>query len=145
MFVAALILAFVYTFAQDNRGRKVTFFVIQIPVEFLPFAMLGMTLVMGSWEAALRESMGLVAAHLYDFLTRIYPTFGGGRNYITTPRFVRRWFARNQPRQTTRAHGTAFRASEQPSQGGTSSSSGWSSAFGSSWGGRGAGRRLGGD
>ncbi|KAK2765913.1 hypothetical protein FQN54_007428 [Arachnomyces sp. PD_36] len=144
VFTSALILALVYTFAQENRGRKVTFFVVQIPVEFLPFAMLGMTLVMGSWEGALLESMGIVAAHLYDFLTRIYPAFGGGRNYITTPGFVRRWFARGQPRQTTRPHGTAFRANQPTTQGGESSR-GWSSGFGNSWGGRGAGRRLGGD
>ncbi|GAT30637.1 centromere/microtubule-binding protein Cbf5 [Aspergillus luchuensis] len=39
--------------------------------------MLTLTLVVSGWPAALRDGMGIVAAHFYDFLTRIYPTFGG--------------------------------------------------------------------
>ncbi|KAI9037370.1 pseudouridine synthase CBF5 [Aspergillus affinis] len=103
IFTHALILAFIYTFAQDNRGRKANFFVIQIPIEFLPWATLAFTLVRSGWPAALNDSMGVVAAHLYDFLTRIYPTFGGGRNYITTPAFVRRLFASGERRGEYRA------------------------------------------
>ncbi|KAL1969066.1 hypothetical protein VTN77DRAFT_900 [Rasamsonia byssochlamydoides] len=140
IFTSALILAFVYTWAQDNRGRKVMFFVIQIPAEFLPFAMLTVTFVMSGWGGVKSQGTGILAAHLYDFLTRIYPTFGGGRNYITTPAFVRRLF--DGQRDTARAYGTAYRPG-QSTQG--SSSSGWSSSFGTSWSSRGAGRRLGGD
>jgi Derlin-2/3 len=137
-----LILAFVYTYAQDNRGRKAMFYVIQIPVEFLPWAMLVMAFVSGGPSAVLSEAMGIVAAHLYDFLTRIYPAFGGGRNWITTPAFVRRYFGAGTPAHTSRAYGTAFRQ-PQPSSG--SSSGGWSSSFQNPWSGRGSGRRLGGD
>ncbi|KAK1148263.1 hypothetical protein N8T08_010072 [Aspergillus melleus] len=137
----ALILAFIYTFAQDNRGRKANFFVIQIPIEFLPWATLGFTLLRGGWPAALSDSMGVVAAHLYDFLTRIYPTFGGGRNYITTPTFVRRLFA-GERRGEYRAYGTAYRPASQ-AQNTPSSGSSWSSAFQNPWSSRGPGRRLG--
>ncbi|KAH3534506.1 hypothetical protein KXV64_000807 [Aspergillus fumigatus] len=141
IFTSALILAFVYTFAQDNRGKRATFFIIQIPIEYLPWAMLVLTLVMAGWPAALSEGMGIIAAHLYDFLTRLYPTFGGGRNYLTTPAFVRRFFAAYAPRGEYRAYGTAYRpAGQNPPP----SSSGWASSFQSSWGGRGPGRRLGG-
>jgi Derlin-2/3 len=136
-----LILAFVYSWAQDNRGRKVTFFVITIPAEFLPWAMLTVSLVTGGWGTVLRDLTGIVAAHLYDFLTRIYPTFGGGRNYIATPGFVRRWFDGMTPRTSNRAAGTAFRPRPPAEQ----SSTGWSSSLGSSWSSRGTGRRLGGD
>ncbi|KAL4890409.1 Der1-like family-domain-containing protein [Aspergillus ambiguus] len=138
-FTHALILAFVYTFAQDNRGSKASFFMIRMPIEFLPWAMLVFTLVAYGCPAACNESMGIVAAHLYDFLTRIYPTFGGGRNYITTPAFVRRLFSTTS-RGTSRGYGTAYRPASQD-QG---SSGGWTSSFQGAWSQRGPGRRLGG-
>ncbi|RAH56924.1 DER1-domain-containing protein [Aspergillus piperis CBS 112811] len=141
IFTSALILAFVYTYSQDNRGKKASFFIVQIPVEFLPWAMLTLTLVVSGWPAALRDGMGIVAAHFYDFLTRIYPTFGGGKNYLVTPAFVRRFFAASKPRGEARAFGTAYRATDQ-TQG---SSGSWTSSFQSPWSRRGPGRRLGGD
>lgn len=141
IFTSALIMAFVYTYSQDNRGRKASFFIVQIPVEFLPWAMLTLTLVVSGWPAALRDGMGIVAAHFYDFLTRIYPTFGGGKNYLVTPEFVRRFFAARKPRSEPRAFGTAYRATDQ-AQG---SSGSWASSFQSPWSRRGPGRRLGGD
>lgn len=136
-------MAFAYTYAQDNRGKKMTFFIIQIPVEYLPWAMLVVTLVMQGWTAVLYEAMGIVGAHAYDFLTRIYPTFGGGRNYLVTPAFVRRYFAAIIPNAGSRPYGTAIR-STQPS-GSSSGSRGWTSSIQNPWSGRGAGRRLGGD
>ncbi|KAB8199882.1 DER1-domain-containing protein [Aspergillus parasiticus] len=139
IFTHALIMAFVYTFAQDNKGRKASFFVVQLPVEFLPWAMLTWTLVLGGWHAAFSESMGIVAAHMYDFFSRIYPTFGGGRNYIVTPTVVRRIFSAHTSPTQHRAYGTAYRPipeEQNPSQGRGSFQSPWSS--------RGPGRRLGG-
>lgn len=143
IFTHALIIAFVYTFAQDNRGKKVTFFIVTLPVELLPWAMLTLTLVVSGWPAALCEGMGIIAAHLYDFLTRIYPTFGGGKNYIITPGFVKRLFGSHVQQEAYRPYGMAYRPGQQPHRG--SASSGWTSSLGSSWSGRGAGRRLGGD
>lgn len=139
VFTHALILAFVYTFAQDNRGRKTTFIIIQIPVEYLPWAMLTLTLVLQGWPSALKEGMGIVAAHLYDFLTRIYPTFGGGMNYITTPAFVNRFFTTGIPGGEYRSYGTAYRPVNQAQE----SAGGWTSSFSSPWSQRGPGRRLG--
>jgi Derlin-2/3 len=139
---SSLLLAFIYTFAQDNRGKKAHFVIFQIPVELLPWAMLTLTLVTGGPGAALGQGTGVVAAHLYDFLTRLYPTFQGGRNYIQTPAAIRRYFTVQQPRTTQRAFGTSFRPSQPTEQG---PSRGWASGFSSNWNGRGAGRRLGGD
>lgn len=115
--------------------------------------MLTFTLVMSGWPAALQEGMGIVAAHLYDFLTRLYPTFQGGRNWIQTPVFVGRAFGADRGAFSHKAYGTSFRPSaSKQAQGGSSSnggggssSSGWTSALGGAWGGRGVGRRLGGD
>ena len=137
----ALMLAFVYTYARDNPGKNAKLFFIQLPVEYMPLGMLVLTLVMRGWPTTVADSMGIVAAHLYEFLTRIYPAFGGGRNYITTPGFIQRFFAGsdNSGRANYRSYGTAYRPREQQSQG-----QGWTSSFQNPWSRRGPGRRLGG-
>ena len=97
---------------------------------------------MGGGLAALQQGTGIVAAHTYDFLTRLYPTFQGGRNYIQTPAAVKRYFGAGKSQIKPKAYGTSYRAGQSMPQ---QQSSGGSSAFsGGSWGGRGAGRRLGG-
>ena len=145
--MSALMLAFIYTFAQDNRGKKAHFVIVQIPVEYLPWAMLTLTLIMGGLPATLQQGTGVVAAHLYDFLTRLYPTFQGGRNYVQTPALVKRWFGADQPSTRNKGYGTSFRPGQPTTQPATQATSGgWTSAFSSStWTGRGAGRRLGGE
>ncbi|KIW76117.1 hypothetical protein Z517_10862 [Fonsecaea pedrosoi CBS 271.37] len=142
VFTQALLLALIYTFAQDNRGKKAHFIILQIPVELLPWAMLTLTLIMGGPQAALQQATGVFAAHLYDFLTRLYPTFQGGRNYIQTPAAVRRYFGADRSSFTHKAYGTSFRPGQPVPQ---QQSRGWTSGFSNSWSGRGAGRRLGGD
>ncbi|EXJ83754.1 hypothetical protein A1O1_07380 [Capronia coronata CBS 617.96] len=142
IFTQALLLAFIYTFAQDNRGKKAHFIIVEIPVELLPWAMLTLTLIMGGPQAALQQGMGIIAAHLYDFLTRLYPTFQGGRNYIQTPAVIKRLFGADRSAFTQKAYGTTFRPGRPVPQ---QQARGWTSGFSGSWTGRGAGRRLGGD
>ena len=138
--VSALILGFAYTYAQDNKGKKVTFIIITINVIFLPWAMLLLTLVMAGPEAAMHQATGIFAAHLYDFLTRIYPAFGGGRDWIQTPYIVKKAFGAYNTGVQQRAYGSAIRTRAQPPR-----TSGASTGISSIWGSRGAGRRLGGD
>jgi len=110
--------------------------------------MLAMTFVMAGPTEAIRQATGLLAAHAYDYLTRIWPQFGGGRNYIQTPQIVRQWFARPAESGQTRAYGTAFQgrpAGGAPAQNVGRAGGGWTSGFSSGWNGRGGGRRLGGD
>lgn len=135
-------MAFMYTYAQDNRGKKAHFIVVQIPVELLPWAMLLLTLIMNGIGGALQQGMGIIAAHLYDFLTRLYPTFQGGRNYIQTPAVIKRYFGADRSSFAHKAYGSSFRSGQNVPQ---QPSGGWTSGFSSSWSGRGAGRRLGGD
>lgn len=142
VFTSSLLLAFIYTFAQDNRGKKAHFVILQIPVELLPWAMLTLTLIMGGPTAALQQATGVFAAHLYDFLTRLYPTFQGGRNYVRTPAAIKRYLGADTSAYTHKAYGTSFRAAQNVPQ---QQSRGWTSGFSGSWGGRGSGRRLGGD
>lgn len=137
---AALILGIAYTYSQDNKSKKASFFIISFNVMWLPWAMLLMTLIMAGPNAVMNQVTGLVAAHLYDFLTRLWPTFGGGKNYISTPNIVKRWFGGDRPNIQVRGYGTAYRQAAPSSGRGTSSGFGFSSA----WGARGQGRRLGG-
>lgn len=109
--------------------------------------MLGMTFVTDSPESALHQATGLVAAHLYDFLTRLWPQYGSGRSMIQTPQIVRRWFAKPASAGTQRAFGTAFQGRPVGGQAAPAGRpGGWTSGFSTgTWGGRGGGRRLGGD
>ncbi|KAJ8064304.1 hypothetical protein OCU04_006650 [Sclerotinia nivalis] len=145
IFTSALVLAFAYTSTQDDRGMKATFFVVTIPAPWIPYAMLLMTFVMGGGAGAAKiQATGLVAAHLHDFLTRLWPTFGGGRNLIPTPGFIRRAFETTQTTTTERAYGTAVAPPQRsPGTGSTSGPSG--SVLPESWRSRGSGHRLGGD
>jgi len=143
-FISALFLAFAYTSSQDNRGSKASFFVVTIPIEWLPYAMLLITLVMGGLNAAAIQSTGLIAAHLYDFLTRIYPTFGGGRNFLQTPAWIRSIFSSTEANVNNRTYGTAFTPAQRaPTQ--ASSSGSAAGVLPESWRSRGSGHRLGGD
>lgn len=136
-------MALVWTFAQDKRGTRVRFFVIDIPVIYLPAAMLCITMVRGGWPSMLLECTGILGAHLYDFITRLYPTFGGGRrNLIFTPLFVQRFFWKHTPNAGYRGYGTAYHA-PQPSASSAPQSRTSGTDAGEAWGSWGSGRRLG--
>ncbi|KIW09537.1 uncharacterized protein PV09_00410 [Verruconis gallopava] len=134
-FLQPLILAYAYTFSQDNPHSNVTIYILTFPAKYLPYALIALTFVMDGPHAAKFQLGGLLAAHAYDFLTRIWPTFGGGSNWLKTPDFVKRWFiGSGRPTPQTRSYGTAFQPRQQAP---ASSGSSWSNT-------RGPGRRLGG-
>jgi Derlin-2/3 len=133
VFLQPLILAFAYTFSQDNPNSNVSIYIVTFQAKYLPFALLILTFILDGPNAALNQATGLVAAHLYDFLTRIWPTFGGGKNYIQTPAFVKRWFMDGTRPVQSRSYGTAFGRREQ-----APGNENWSGQ-------RGPGRRLGGE
>jgi Derlin-2/3 len=110
--------------------------------------MLFLTFVIDGPEATKVQATGLVAAHIHDFLSNIYPTFGGGANILQTPEFIQRFFAITVPRVVHRAYGTAITNPRQPGE--SAASTGTSSATAGSvlpesWRSRGTGHRLGGD
>lgn len=137
-----MILALAYTYSQDNRRKKVNFFIIQLDAKWLPWAMLLAALVLGGPYGMMYQGTGIIAAHLYDFLTRLYPTFGGGRNYIQTPKVLTRWFGGEVQWSQHKGFGTSFAPQAQQAP---RPSSGFSTAFSSPWSSRGQGRRLGGE
>lgn len=142
----ALSMALIYTFAQEDPNRQVQFFIVQMPAKYLPYASLAITYLMAGPFQTMIQGTGILAAHLYEFLDRIWPQFGGGQKLIQTPQIVQKWFAAVGGTPQNRAYGTAFGAragGPQPPQNQSGSGSSWTS--GSAWGGRGSGRRLGGD
>ncbi|EUC42690.1 hypothetical protein COCMIDRAFT_102859 [Bipolaris oryzae ATCC 44560] len=146
-FLPALSLAYAYTFGQDNPTRSVQFFILNFDAKFLPFAMLFLTFVIDGPETAASQLTGLLAAHLYDFLTRIWPTFGGGTNYIRTPQMVRSWFSATAGSVQDRGYGHAVqgrgRAAGAPGSG-AQPTTGRTTGANTPWSGMGPGRRLGG-
>ncbi len=87
-FLPALLIAVCYTATQDQRGMTAHFYIVTIPAQLLPYCMLLMSILLEGPTAFLIGVTGLVAAHLHDFLTRIYPEFGNGANLIPTPGFL---------------------------------------------------------
>ncbi|KFY09226.1 hypothetical protein V491_08311 [Pseudogymnoascus sp. VKM F-3775] len=140
---AALYTAFAYTATQDEGGQT-RIFILDIPTRALPLALCFMTFVStGSLQPALVQATGILVAHLYDFLTRLYPRFGGGVNILTTPTFVRRWFEPKAVSVSHKSHGTSYQpAAPRAAASGSSAPGG---VLPESWKSRGSGHRLGGD
>lgn len=88
----ALALSFVTTSIRDSWEQPVTLIILQMPSQYLPYALLLLTLIVDSPKAAFIQATGLVAAYLYDLLTGLYPNFGIKRNLITTPVWLKKMF-----------------------------------------------------
>ncbi|KAI0139376.1 Der1-like family protein [Hypoxylon sp. NC0597] len=133
LLLQALLIALCYTATQDQRGTNAHFYVITIPAQLMPWCLLLVQLLFpGGWVNMKVGLTGIVAAHLHDFLTRIYPEFGNGRNLIPTPGFIS-WIM-----STPRVQNTVYGQSVQPTSNG-----GRSGPLPDSWRSKGPGRRLG--
>lgn len=138
IFMRALILGMVYTVTQSQRGMKASFYFVTIPAQLTPYAMMGINLLLpGGPMTILLQLEGLVAAHLFEFCTRIWPqTSGNGRNLLPTPPFLAHLVRRFT------GQGSAPRRPGEPASSG--SSTGRSSGpLPDSWRSRGTGHRLG--
>ncbi|CAF3616689.1 unnamed protein product [Fusarium graminearum] len=140
LYLNGIILAMAYTVTQDQRGQKTQFLVLTIPAQTLPLCMIVVTALMAGPSAALVEIEGLFAAHLYDFLVRIWPEFGNGPQLLRVPAWLERLV--QAPRVLNRGFGTAIRPGNSAS---TGSSSGVDKGgpLPDSWRTRGRGQRLG--
>jgi len=81
---------------------------------------------------------GLVAAHLHDFLSKLWPSFGGGKNLLPTPKFVTRIFQTTEATISNKTYGTSFTPAQKTPKPATG-------PLPESWGSRGSGHRLGGN
>ncbi|KFY21564.1 hypothetical protein V493_07301 [Pseudogymnoascus sp. VKM F-4281 (FW-2241)] len=140
---SALYTAFAYTATQDEGGMT-RIFILDIPTRAVPLALCFMTFIgTQSVQATLVQGTGIVVAHLYDFLTRLYPKFGGGVNILVTPTFVRRWFEPKVVSVSHKSHGTSYQPAAQPAAASGSAAPG--GVLPESWKSRGSGHRLGGE
>ncbi|KAK2004485.1 Der1-like family protein [Colletotrichum falcatum] len=146
-FLPGLIIALCRTVTQDQRGMKSNFYIVTIPAQLTPFCIMLMTLLDPNGKGYyifLTQLQGLIAAHLYDFLSRLWPEFSGGRNLIPTPAFLSR--LAQTPRFYQRGYGTAVRGGGGASAQTSGSSTGVSQGgvvLPDSWRTRGPGQRLG--
>lgn len=55
----------------------------------MPYCMIAINLLFsGGVNDFFLGIYGLVAAHMWEFLSRIYPQLGGGPNFVKTPKFM---------------------------------------------------------
>ncbi|KJZ74217.1 hypothetical protein HIM_06448 [Hirsutella minnesotensis 3608] len=140
-FLPALYLAMCYTVTQDQRGMKVNYMFINIPAPLMPYAMIAFNLFFPNGVySMLRQLEGLIAAHLFDFLSRTWPEYGGGRNLIPTPAFMTSVLRVADTARTNAAAVAGIRTADQASGQSTGVSGG---PLPDSWRTRGPGRRLG--
>lgn len=138
-YLRALIIAMVYTVTQDQRGAKSNFYFITIPAQLTPYCMILINLVFPNGVyVMLLQLEGLIAAHLWEFFSRIWPDFGGGPKLLATPNWISSLI--KPQRMTARTFGTAIRPADQASGSSTGASRG---PLPDSWRTRGPGHRLG--
>lgn len=142
MFLPALILALSYTVTQDQRGAKVSYMFVTMPAQMMPYAMLAINLLFpGGVENMILQFHGLFAGHLFDFLSRTWPQYGGGRNLIPTPAILSRIVQSTESLFQTGVGGPA-RPAGRTLGGGTGANTS-SGPLPDSWRTRGPGQRLG--
>ncbi|UNI18957.1 hypothetical protein JDV02_005186 [Purpureocillium takamizusanense] len=140
-FLQALIVAICYTVTQDQRGMKVSYMFITIPAQLMPYAMILINLLFpGGVMNMLLQAQGLVAGHLFEFLTRVWPEYGGGSNLIPTPAVLSTIVQATGSIQGRVTGGGGARPSDQASGRTTGASRG---PLPDSWRTRGPGQRLG--
>jgi len=149
-FLPALILSMAYTVTQEQSGANVNYMFITMPAQMMPYAMLAINLLFpGGSMNLLLQLHGLFAGHLFDFLTKTWPNYGGGRNLIPTPAVLSRLVGSAEAIVQGRFGGFAARPGGQRlggSGGGRAPGTGANPSGGplpDSWRTRGAGQRLG--
>ena len=72
----SLIMALVYTWSRANATARVSFFgIFTVDGFYLPFALLAWTVVSGG--DPIPDVRGILAGHVYYFLTAVWPRAGG--------------------------------------------------------------------
>lgn len=134
MYLQALLIAMCKTATQDQRGQNAHFYIITIPAQMMPYCLLLVQLLFpNGWLMFLIGITGIVAAHMHDFLTRVYPEFGGGPNLLPTPWFI------SYLMETPRLRNTVYGSATVPSRAGQPRAG----PLPDSWRSAGPGRRLG--
>ncbi|TVY20003.1 Derlin-1.2 [Lachnellula arida] len=134
VFASPLALCFITSTTRDTWDQPMTLLVLKMPSQYFPYALVFLTLIVSSPDVAMIQATGVAAAHLYDFLTGLYPNFGIKRNLISSPGLVKRGFGTQT--QVERPYGSAYMP-------GVAGEAAWGLDL--SWKRFGPGRTLGGD
>ncbi|XP_030530684.1 derlin-1 isoform X2 [Rhodamnia argentea] len=110
----SLVFMLLYVWSREFPNAQVNIYgLVALKAFYLPWAMLALDVIFGS--PILPDLLGILAGHLYYFLTVLHP-LAGGKDMLRTPRWVRKLVARlrlGQPAQVhsqpERSTGTAFR------------------------------------
>ena len=95
---------------------QVNFWFVPLKAQFMPFAIIAFALLSDGPGSAIMLGTGLIAAHLYEFLTVIWPTFGGGRNWLATPAWLANVSFDGGPQTGERGYGTAVDPRQRQAQ-----------------------------
>ncbi|KAJ6789683.1 hypothetical protein PWT90_00547 [Aphanocladium album] len=135
-----LIVALTYTATQQQQGLQTNYMFVPMPAPLLPYAMILISLILGGVQDVFLGIYGIIAAHLFEFLSRIYPQIGGGPNLLKTPKFMTRLVKAVEGRLQTVSSSGVTGGGDYASGSTTSAETG---PLPDAWKTRGAGRRLG--
>ncbi|CAN1243076.1 DER1 [Linum perenne] len=109
----SLVFMIVYIWSREFPNDTINIYgLVSLKGFYLPWAMLGLDLIFG--DPLKPDILGIVAGHLYYYLTVLYPLSGGKYYYIfKTPRFV----SYRLGQQTTSDSSSGSAASQQQQQG----------------------------
>nr|ACI66850.1 Derlin-1 [Salmo salar] len=86
----SLVMSILYIWAQLNADTEVSFlFGIRIKAMYLPYVIFGLEFIL--FFGGLMTLIGIVVGHIYFFLAYKYPIEFGGRDFIVTPEFIKRF------------------------------------------------------
>lgn len=110
----SLVFMIVYIWGREFPNARISIYgVVSLKGFYLPWALLALNLIFGN--PLMPDILGMVAGHLYYFLTVLHP-LAGGRNLLKTPRWVHKvvayWgegFQVNAPVPSDPSAGIAFR------------------------------------
>ncbi|KAG5041622.1 hypothetical protein JHK85_014098 [Glycine max] len=113
-----LVFMLLYVWSREFPNAQINIYgLVALKAFYLPWAMLALDIIFGS--PLIPDLLGIIAGHLYYFLTVLHP-LAGGKNILKTPihKLVARWIigvqpisrgqAANDPQQE-RGSGVAFR------------------------------------
>ncbi|XP_030532992.1 derlin-1.2-like [Rhodamnia argentea] len=110
----SLVFMIVYMWGREFPNARINLYgVVSLKGFYLPWALLALDLIFG--DPLMPDILGMVAGHLYYFLTVLHP-LAGGRNILKTPLWVHKVVAYwgegiqvNAPVQSDPSAGIAFR------------------------------------
>ncbi|KAG1463721.1 hypothetical protein G6F56_005223 [Rhizopus delemar] len=100
-----ILLSTIYLLSQHFRDSPVWFmFGIRLKALYLPWAIIAQKFVMSGGDIPKSSIAGLLSAHLYYYLTTIYPS-QGGRRFLQTPDFIKQLFVTRPRNPATNVFG----------------------------------------